>query len=324
MRSWGAVTALLVALAVTGCSVDEPEPVPAPPLEEPRATAPSTYDESLATATAVLPLVPADATTLEVTDFEQVRLVLGASLLTGESPAGQRARFWEQAEQEAPLLSSGMLRPVEARLLRDYGFSQDDVRWEASFTGPSGDGWVLALRDDLALAGVQRAVADGVGPLRGAEVDSGNRLVSVGTAVDGESSWAVDPEVVALVSPVTASATYVERGCLPFETAFGADVEEELAATPAADLAELEPLEAWSLSFGGSLATARLGAERADVFERMRLAETLPATEPEFGTGFADGVADPMGGRIGFAMPDPAAAAVLTNQRTLPFAVCAD
>lgn len=318
------ITVLVVALAVTGCSADEPDPVPAPPLGEPTETGPPAYDTALASAPAVLALVPDDATTLSVTDFEQVRLLLGASLLTSESPAVERERFWRQAEADAPLLSTGMLRPVEARLLRDYGFTQDDVQWEASFSGPAGDGWVLALRDDLDLDAVGRAVVDGVGPLAGAEVDADNRLVSIGTAPDGESSWAADAELVALVSQAEANATYVERECVPFESAFGADVEDELAATPAADLAELETLEAWSLSFGGSLATARLGADRTDVFERMRLAENLPATEPEFARGFTDGVADPVGGRIGYSMPDPAAAALLTRQRNLPFAVCTD
>ncbi|MDO9494909.1 MAG: hypothetical protein Q7J48_04335 [Nocardioides sp.] len=322
MRSWGAVTVLVVALAVTGCSADEPDPAPAPPLAAPTETGPPAYDEALASASAVLALVPADATTLAVTDFEQVRLLLGASLLTGESPAAERERFWRQAERQAPLLSPGRLRPFDDRLLRDYGFTQDDVAWEASFAGPAGEGWVMAFRDDLELAAVQRAVAAGVGPLRGADVDVETRLVSTGAAPDGESSWAADPELAALVSPAEANATYVERECVPFETAFAADVQDDLAEAPAADLAALEPLAAWSLSFGGSLATARLGAARTDVFERMRLADTMPATEPEFGTGFADGVADPVGGRIGYSMPDPAAAALLARERRLPFAVC--
>ncbi|GEP35165.1 hypothetical protein NSZ01_29330 [Nocardioides szechwanensis] len=318
------VTVLVAALAVTGCSAEEPDPVPAAPLGEPTETGPPAYDAALASAPAVLALVPDDATTLSVTDFEQVRLVLGASLLTGESPAAERARFWRQAEEDAPLLSTGMLRPVEARLLRDYGFTQDDVAWEASFSGPAGEGWVLSFRDDLDLDAVRRAVDDGVGPLSGAEVDADNRLVSSGTAPDGESSWAADAELVSLVSQAEANATHVQRECVPFEYAFGADVADELAATPAADLAELETLEAWSLSFGGLLATARLGTDRTDVFERMRLAENLPATEPEFAMGFTDGVADPVGGRIGYSMPDPAAAALLTRQRNLPFAVCTD
>lgn len=313
---------LVAALAVTGCSADEPDPVLAPPLDAPTETGPPAYDEALASAPAVLALVPAEATTLTVTDFEQVRLVLGASLLTSRSPAAERDRFWRRADKQAPLLSPGMLRQSDARLLRDYGFTQDDVAWEASFTGPAGDGWVMAFRDDLDLATVRRAVTDGVGPLRGADVDADTRLVSTGTAPDGESSWAADPELTALVSPTEAGATYVERECVPFATAFAADVEDDLAEAPAADLEGLDPLEAWSLSFGGSLTTARLGAPRTDVFERMQLADTMPATDPEFGTGFANGVADPVGGRIGYSMPDPAAAALLIRERHLPFAVC--
>lgn len=305
------VTVLVAALAVTGCSADEPDPVPAPPLGEPTETGPTAYDIALASAPAVLALVPDDATTLSVTDFEQVRLVLGASLLTSESPAPERARFWRQAEAEAPLLSTGMLRPVEARLLRDYGFTQDDVEWEASFSGPDGEGWVLSFRDDLDLDAVRRAVDDGVGPLAGADVDADNRLVSSGAAPGGESSWAADAELVSLVSQAEANATHVERECVTLEVPYG-------------DETELEPLAAWSLTFGGTLATARLGAARTDVFDRLRLADTLPDLEPEFAAGFTDGVADPMGGRIGYVMPDPAAAAELTRERLLPFALCAD
>ena len=151
---------LATVLALAGCTSAEPDPEPAPPVGEPTETGPPAYDDELSSAAAVLALVPDDATTLAVTDFEQVRLVLGASLLTGESPAAERDRFWRQAEQRAPLLSTGLLRPVETRLLRDYGFTQDDVEWEASFTGPAGGGWVMSLRDDLDLAGVERAVAD--------------------------------------------------------------------------------------------------------------------------------------------------------------------
>lgn len=308
------VAVLVASLAVTGCSADEPDPVPAPPLGEPTETGPTAYDVALASAPAVLALVPDDATTLSVTDFEQVRLLLGASLLTGESPAAERARFWRQAEAQAPLLSTGMLRPVEARLLRDYGFTQDDVEWEASFSGPAGEGWVLSFRDDLDLDAVGRAVTDGVGPLAGADVDADTRLVSSGTAPDGDSSWAADAELVSLVSQAEANATYVERECVTLEVPF----EDTSVET------ELEPLAAWSLSLGGTLATARLGAARTDVFERLRLAETLTDLEPEFAAGFTDGVADPVGGRIGYVMPDPAAAAELTRERLLPFALCAD
>ncbi len=54
-----------------------------------------------------------------------------------------------------------MLRPVNSELMLDHGFTQDDVDWEAHFTGPDGNGYVLAFRPDLDMAGVASAVADG-------------------------------------------------------------------------------------------------------------------------------------------------------------------
>ena len=55
---------------------------------------------------------------------------------------------------------------------------------------------------------------------------------------------------------------------------------------------------------------------------RARLAETLPATVPEFGLGYADPVGDPVGGRIGYQLQDGPVAARLARERQLPFAVC--
>jgi hypothetical protein len=315
VRVWGGAALLVAALAVGGCSVDEPEPVPAPALPTSTDETPQAFDAELAPAIAALTLVPDDATTLRVTDFGQVRLQLGEPLLTSASPPARRAAFWRRAQAESPLLSTGRLRPVDARLLRDYGFTQDDVAWEAAFTGPSGEGWVARLRDDLDLTGVRRAVADGVGALAGAELDEETRLVSVGAAPDGGATWAEADDLTDLVSAGAASATYVERGCVPVETALGGDA----AAAPEADLTELE---AWSVSFGGSLATVRLGPTRDDVFVRLRMADDLPATGPELARGFTQGVADPVGGRIGFEMADPAVAARLTLQRRLPFVAC--
>ncbi len=325
VRSWGAAVLLTAAVTATsltsGCSADRPARTLAPPLEELVDAGPPSYDPGLEAAAAVLALVPEEATSLSVTDFDQVRLLLGASLLTGQDPAPVRERFWRRADAQAPLLSEGLLAPVDAELAADYGFTRDDVSWEASFTGPAGDGFVLALRDDLPMAGVQRAVRDGVGPLAGADVDAVLRLVTVGTTDDPEASWATSEELVALVGPAAANATYVERDCLDFDQAFGAD-RSTLAAVPADDLAALEPLEMFSVTLGGELATVRLGSGREDAFERMRLAGNLPATEPELGLGFSQGVADPIGGRIGFQMPDPAVAGRLTRERQLPFAVC--
>lgn len=319
------LTAAVASVSVmSGCSTDLPAPTLAPPLDADVDSGPPTYDPSLEPAEAVLALVPEDATALTVTDFDQVRLLLGGSLLTGKDPAPVRERFWRRAEAQAPLLSAGLLGPVDAELAAGYGFTRDDVSWEASFSGPGGDGFVLVLREDLAMAGVQRAVRAGVGPLAGAAVDPTLHLVTLGTTDEPGASWAVSEEVVALVGPAAANATYVERACLPFDQAFSQDPDagSTLAPVPAADLAALDPLEMFSVTFGGELATVRMGAEREDVFERMRLAGNLPATVPELGLGFTEGVADPISGRIGYVMPDPALAARLTRERQLPFAVC--
>ncbi|MCD4533099.1 hypothetical protein LRP67_03265 [Nocardioides sp. cx-169] len=293
MRYWGA--ALAVAAALSACSAEvEPAPAPAPSSAGAPADDPEADPDP---ARAAMALVPADATRLAVTDFDRVRLELGAPLLTGSSGPAEREAFWRRALAEAPLLSTGALRPSDARLLREYGFAQDDVAWEASFTGPSGEGWVAGLREGLDLTGVRRAVADGVGPLAGGVLDEERRVLAVGAAPDEGASWAAEPVLVDLVGGA-AMSTYVERGCVS-------------AAEPALD--ELDELEAWSVSLGSLLATVRLGAERGDAFARVRLAEPP----------FAEGVADPVSGRLGYAMTDPALAARRILARDAPFAACA-
>ena len=307
----------IVALLAAGCS-DSDDPVYP---EEPDTSAMSTeYDPTLEPAAAALPLVPADATTLEVTDFDQLRLTLGFGALDHNSPEPQRARFW-RALSGAATLSTGLLRPV-ADQLANYDFGQDDIAWEARYAGDS-DGWVIALHEDTPIAGVQRAISDGVGPLAGAVLDTDRLLVTSAAPPEGDDSWAAIEEVVGLVGQ-EANATYVERGCLPFDTVFGAGMEERLAAAPRAALRSLDPLEAFSVALGTELATVKLGEGRSDAFDRLRLAEVMPAIRPEFGAGFARGVADPSGGRLGYDLQRPAAAVELIRDQHLPFAVCGD
>lgn len=306
------------AVLAVGCT-EAPEPVFQPDTEPGFAV--TEYDAALAPSAAVLALVPAGASTLVLTDFDQLRLVMGFGDLDRETPAQERARFWRQLPRTAAL-SRGMLRDVDARLQRDFGFGQDDVAWEATYAGDA-EGWVLAFHDDVAMAAVRRAADARVGPLAGAVVDPDRRLVTSTTPPDPEDAWGADPELVGLVGR-DATAAYLERSCIPFDTVFGAGVEERLAAAPEAALRALEPLEAFSISFGGELATVRLGEERSDVFDRLRIATVLPPTEPEFGLVLGQGVADPSTGRIGYTIADPAAAARFTLDRQLPFAVCAD
>lgn len=315
MRSLLALAAVATLLA--GCSGDaEPEIIGAPTV----ATPSPAYDPTLEPAAAVMAVVPGDATTLSVTDFDQARFSLGYGDLSSEADPAVRRRFWTEATRRSALLSDGVFR-VDGETPRRNGFTQDDVAWEASFAGPSGDGLVVRFHDDLDMRLVQRSARTAGSPIEGAVVVPAAHLAAIGATREPDESWAADPALTALVGQ-KAVATYVSRSCLTVEEAFGADAADDLAPTPAADLDDLVELSSFSVSLGGTLVTARLGAPRSDVFERARLAATMPATEPEFGEGFSDPVADPAGGRIGFRLGDGPVAARLVEERQLPFAVC--
>ena len=307
------------AALLAGCSGDEDDPKPpAAPVVE---TTPPAYDPSLEPAAAVLALVPDDASRLAVTDYDQIRLQLGAPDLSAMTPP---ERATDRVDNESAALIEGVLRADGEKLRADYEFSQDDVVWEAHFGGAEGEqGWVLKFRDDLDMTDVQRAVDDEVGPLAGVQVAVNEHVIGIGTTADLEQSWAADAELAPLVG-LPATATYLERECIPFDDAYGEGMRDQLASGPAADLAALEEVSSFSVSFGGHLATARLGPAREDTFARARLADTLPEGEPSFGDGFQRPVADPAGGRIGYSLGDPRIAVGLTLERRLPFALCAD
>lgn len=311
-------TGLLVSALLAGCTSD-PKPVYQP--EAPTDAAVREYDATLEPSAAVLPLVPAEATSLVVTDFDELRLVLGLGTFTTTTPEKDRARFWRQLPRTAAL-SKGMLRPVDDQLRKRFGFGQDDVAWEATYAGPEA-GWVLAFHDDVDMAAVQRAVRAGAGPLDKADVDVARHLVTSSAPPDSDEAWGADEALAELTGQV-AAATYVQRGCLDFDTVFGAGMREQLAAAPADALRDLEPLDAFALALGGTVATARLGPKRSDAFDRLQLADVMPRTHPEFSLALGQGVADPSTGRLGYALAHPAAAAELTLARHLPFAVCAD
>ncbi len=305
--------AALTAMVVSGCT-SEPKPVyqeePAP------AAVPTEYDPSLEPSAAALTLVPDSATQLTVTDFDQLRLVLGHGDLTGASPAADRADFWRKAPGTATL-SLGLLRPDDARLRADFGISHDDVAWEASYDG----GWVLAFHDTVPMASVQRAVRAGVGRLRGAVVDADRHLVTSSAPPEVAQSWGARADLLALVGR-EAISTYVDRSCLSFDSVFGAGMQAQLADAPAAALRALDELDAYSVALGTELVTVQLGPRRSDAFDRVRLAEVMPPTRPEFGLVMSRGVADPSSGRLGYTLTDPPGAAELTRTRRLPFAVC--
>lgn len=308
--------ALLACAALLAACSSDPEPV----FQE--ETAPQAvvteYDASLEPSAAVLSLVPAGATSLTVTDFDQLRLVLGYAALDGDSPQRERDAFWRRAPQSAAL-SLGLLAPVDARLRADFGIGRDDVAWEATWAG-DGSGWVLAFHDSVPMAAVQRAVRAGVGPLAGAVVDADRHLVTSAEPPAADDSWGAEG-MLGLVGREAVS-TYVDRSCLDFDSVFGSGMEAQLADAPKAALRALDELEAYSVALGAELVTVQLGPGRGDAFDRVRLAEVMPRTDPDFGLVMSRGVADPSTGRLGYTLVDPAAAAALTKARKLPFAVC--
>lgn len=323
MLSIRPVVVLAVLAALSGCG-DIPPPDVEPGGPPPRLAGTPSYDARQEPASAVLPFVPATATTLTVTDLDRVRAQLGVPDLTSEDLMSDRAEFWSRAELEAPLLAQGMLRAASSELMLGYGFTQDDVDWEAHFTGKDGNGFVLGLREGVDMSEVARAVRDGVGPLGGAHVMADEHLVVAGGAENGAQSWATDPAMVPLVgSP--AEATYARRGCIPLADALGpeATAHQQRAVLARHDVTDLDPLAGFALEFGDHLATVRMDPELGDLFARLHLGDDWPAAgSPDFAAGFTGAVGDPTTGRIGYDVADPPLAARIALLETLPFGVC--
>jgi len=309
---------VLACLLGAGCTGDPAPDGPTAPGEVSPEPAPP-YDDRAEPAEAVLALVPRTAEVVTVTDWDQVRVQLGQPDLTGQDLRTDRLEFWRRVETEAAALTGGLLREDASRLELDYGLTQDDVDWEARFTGAGGPGFVVGLRPDLPLDGVRRAVVDGVGPLAGARVLGADHLLVKGVA--DEDVWANEPRWGRLVSE-PATATYLRRGCVPLDEALGPDagVEEQDALLARHPVTTLEPLEGFAVGFGDHDATVRVEPDRADLFERLRIGEDWPV--PGFPGAYVDGAADPSSGRIGYSVPRPPAAVGLALLGELPFAVC--
>lgn len=290
---WGmGLIAGLVVLLTAGCGGHQAAP-PEPGPSSPSATTTAAFDASLPPARAVLSLVPEDATTLSVTDFDQVRSQYGVE--PGDSG------YWKQAVKHSPLLTTNLLRPVADRL---HGFTAADVTFEAQYSGgASGDGWILGFSQVTDMSAVQKAIDAKIGPLTGATVDAADHLATSARLEPGASTWSQVKGLADLIAPVSES-TYVDRECLAGDT--GGQ--------------RLQPLSAYAVSFGQTLATAYLGPGRDDLFTRMRLGDRVPA----FAADFTHGAADPSTGRIGYTMTDPVDAAQQALRHKLPFAICAD
>ncbi len=295
------------------------------------ATIPA-YDVSagIPVGAAALALIPADASAITITDFDRVRAVLGVPELTSESPLRDRVDFWERARRDSVLLTQPMLLAEGSRLLLDHGFTQDDVDWEAHFTTPAGEGWILGFRPDLDMSLVQSAVDQGVAGLAGGTVDTAQHLVSTGAisvevAAEGVDVWGTIAGITELTGATPAESVYYKAGCVPLETALGpdADTQDQEDVVSAHDPTDLAPLAGFSVSFADGLATARLGPNRTDLFSRADLAADFPTAGPiGFGDAFNDAVVDPSTGRIGYTVVAPVPAETATLTDLLPFAVC--
>lgn len=306
--------------ATAGCQA---EPAPEPPRSV-ASVAPEpapAYDDRGEPAQAVLSLVPQTADVLTVTDWDAIRAQLGQPDLTSESLMTDRFAFWERTRTEVPLVTDGLLREEGSTFDLDYGFTQDDVDWEARWRGEEGPGFVLALRPDLDLAGVRRAIEDRVGPLAGAELREADHLLVSGTAE--ADVWANEEQWEPLVDE-PATVTVLHRGCIPLSDALGpdADAEDQAALLAAHPITTLEDLPGFALAFGDHTATVWVEPGRTDLFERLRIGEDWPIED--FPETFRYGAADPSSGRIGYAVEDPPRAAALALLEELPFGICAE
>ena len=326
----------VAVLAAAGCGA-QPEPVPVQtqtPFVDPFA---GRARDALPVVVRASTYLPRSLETVRVTDLDQVRERLGEPALgfDGPSPAASPGAddLWRRANEEAALLTDGLLRPQADRLERDYGFGPDDVLWEARAEDEDGDledGWVIALHEGVDPDALQRAVDDGVGVLAGGEVLPERRVVVGGSArKDAPDSWRETRALVGAGTQRRPESVFLHAGCVALEEALGPAAPRAGRVRATHHLDDLEPVEAFAVVFGDRVATARLGmaefAEpRGDLFARADLLGDWPdPTAARLGEAFgADPVVDPSSGRIGLAMPDPAAAAALTRAGILPYAVC--
>lgn len=290
------VLAVGLALALVGCG-DDSEP------KKPEAAASEdTYPVYAATmdpVEAAMTLVPEGATTLAVTDYDEVKSLFGLDDITSRSSPADQSNLWNRADKEAAQVTGGLLRGVDQRLRDTYKWGAADVVWEARFTGGGKEGFVIKVADQVKPG---PAIKAGIGPLKGAKFDPETHLITKNTATPDAENWAAQ-EVMVAVAGGPATSTYVVKGC-----AEGGPKEKT----------RLAPVEAYSVEFGGGLATLRLGEDRDDLFVRLKLADQVPAYKKVF----TNGVADPASGRIGFRVTSPVTAATLVTSEPVPFAVC--
>lgn len=280
--------------------------------------------------------MPDTATHVTITDFDAIRDRLGVSEMTSEWLMTDRVEFWEQLPQSTVLLADGALREQNSLFMLEYGFTQDDVDWEARWTGDT-PGLALGLRPNLDLSGVERALADGVEPLAGADLEQAEAVVVTAAAGADDVPLAADP-AVALLADTDAESLYLHRGCIPFHDALGVDatVEHQDEIVGRHDVEALLPVQGVAVAFSGRSATFRLAypdgvteeQAAADLTARADLAADWPLVESiTFADGFAADTAPTPRfsggvGELDYAVPMPGAAATLVLSDLLPVGVC--
>ncbi|WP_235735690.1 hypothetical protein [Nocardioides alcanivorans] len=322
----GIIVGLLLTLFVSACGGSTPNRAPdsGPSLVEVPASLQVQPDEPARDPRQALALIPADATEVTLTDWREMRDRLGHPGLTSDSLMTDRIAFWERARREGMALTEGLLRAEASRLWLDHDISQDDVQWEARFRTPEGAGFVLMFRRDLDMGRVRAAVQDSETKLRGDVLEAEHLLVD-GIAEEGEEVLASAPGVLDLLE-ADAESTYLRTSCVGTSEALGDDatVDDLDAVLAEHDIRYLRPLEVFSVSFTGPVVTARIGAGRLDLHDRVDLVDSWPATGP---VNWSDGfqgmpVGDSSSGRIGLQVRNPVAAVNLVLSGRLPFAVC--
>ena len=287
---------VVVSVALGGCGDDS-----TPSTPEAVATQESypVYAATMDPAEAAMTFVPADAKTLSVTDYDEVKALFGLEDVTSRSSPADQRDLWSRADKEAAQVSGGLLRGVDQQVRDRFSWGAADVDWEARFTGGKQAGFVIRVADRVKPGG---AIKAGIGPLKGARFDPKTHLITKHTAAADVENWASRDDLVA-VAGAPATSTYVVNGCSE-----GGPKEKT----------RLAPVTSYSVEFGGGLATVRLGEDREDLFVRLALGDRVAAYQKSF-TG---GVGDPSSGRIGFRVSDPVRAAELVMTKPVPFAVC--
>ena len=130
------------------------EPV-SPVADEAEELHPQEADRALSAVEEAMRFAPLGATTVQFTDWTQLKQMAGAPMLTSEATAEELAAFVE-AIRDAPLLGDVGVRTLRDRTFFDiWGWHGADLLWEASYVSASGAPvQVVRLRDDFDFEGL--------------------------------------------------------------------------------------------------------------------------------------------------------------------------